>query len=253
MKFKHIRLLVPAGVFGIYGLLDLSNAEVRWNETSGEPTMSNSFRISATVMRRAASAFFAILPLTVCTVEAKDKSAQASASPKTPPHASNPGFSTAGTMNQFFCGKGSAFFSNVFNQMNILTQVPTDGSCGVAGVQWNGLKNLPFNQISFDVLGGGCNDNLTFGVFVFLNESTGPVTLACEDFVQIPLSNGFTRYVFRPSSPAKLNSLVIAHVGSSGVNAQHVIGNFLFNGNQAPFIQLNNPHPCPAGGIGCGN
>jgi hypothetical protein len=169
------------------------------------------------------------------------------------PHAGTHGFLTAGTMNSFFCGVGSqAIFSNISNQLNILTTVPTDGSCGIAGVQWVGLNGMPLKQISFDVFGGGCTDDEVFGVFMFLVEPQGTVATACQSFVQIPLTNGFTRYVIQPSSPAKINSIVIAHVGFTGGNANHVIGNFLLNGNLTPFIQLNNVHPCPPQ-IGCPN
>lgn len=204
--------------------------------------MTRAFKLLSGNLLRVAIALCLTVPCTTDDAYARGSKSKAPASP--PPHATAPGFLTVGTMNNFFCGKGSAFFSNVSNQINILTTVPTDGSCGIAGVQWQGLKNMPLNRISFDVLGGGCTGDESFGVFMFLNEPTGTVPTACQSFVQIPLSNGFTRYVIQPSSPARINSVVIAHIGTAGGEANHVIGNFLINGNQSPFIQLNNPHPC---------
>lgn len=200
-------------------------------------------------------ALCALLPLTASAADARDKSEQSSEFHQTPPPHSTPpphNFSTTGTMNSFQCGKGSAIFSNVDNQLNILTTVPTDGSCGIAGVQWLNLKGMQLKQISFDVLGGGCTNDEVFGVFMFLVEPSSTVPTACESFVQIPLSNGFTRYAIQPSSFTRINSIVIAHLGSNGANANHVIGNFLLNGNQVPFVQLNNLHPCPSQ-IGCSN
>lgn len=207
--------------------------------------MAEIFRFPRLALLGTVSALCALVPLTVCSADARNSSNQGSGLHQPPPQATPHGFSTIGTMNSFQCGNGSAIFSNVSNQINILTTVPTDGSCGIAGVQWVGLKNTQLTQISFDVFGAGCTNDEVFGVFMFLVGPSSTVTLACEDFVQIPLNNGFTRYVVRPSSPTKVNSVVIAHLGSLGSNANHVIGNFLFNTNQAPFIQLNNLHPCP--------
>ncbi len=203
------------------------------------------FRLPRRSLLGTVAALCAAVSLTVCGADARNgankDSGESGFHQTPPPH----GFSTIGTMNSFQCGSGSAIFSNISNQINILTTVRTDGSCGIAGVQWVGLKNTQLTQISFDVFGAGCTNDEVFGVFMFLVEPSSTVPLACENFVQIPLNNGFTRYVVRPSSPTKVNSIVFAHIGSLGSNANHVIGNFVFNGNQVPFIQLNNLHPCP--------
>lgn len=210
--------------------------------------MAENVRFPRRALLGAVATLCAILPLTVCGVDARNSSQKSSESGfhHPPPGATPHPFSTIGTMNSFQCGSGSAIFSNISNQLNILTTVPTDGSCGIAGVQWVGLKNTQLTQISFDVFGAGCTNDEVFGVFMFLTEPSSTVPLACEDFVQIPLNNGFTRYIVRPSSPTKVSGITIAHIGSLGSNANHVIGNFLFNGNQSPFIQLNNLHPCPS-------
>jgi hypothetical protein len=211
--------------------------------------MTENIQTPSRRLLKAAAVLCALIPLTIGAALARNSSDQTTAiqQPAPPPH----GFLTTGTLNSFLCGKSSVFFSNVSNQINALTTVPTDGSCGIAGVQWVGLKGMQLQRISFDVFGGGCTDDATFGVFMFLIEPNQTVPTACESFVQIPLSNGFTRYVIQPSSPTRINSIVIAHVGSVGGNANHVIGNFLINGNQSPFIQLNNVHPCPQHLINC--
>jgi hypothetical protein len=174
--------------------------------------------LSSRQLLKSAVALCALVSFTTTAASARDKTDPVATARQSTPPPHTHGFLTTGTLSPFLCGKGFVTFSNFSNQVNALTTVPTDGSCGIAGVQWLGLKGMPLQRISFDVFGGGCSNDETFGVFMFLAEPNGSVSTACESFVQIPLSNGFTRYVIQPSSPTKINSIVFAHIGSLGCN-----------------------------------
>jgi len=160
----------------------------------------------------------------------------------------------------------SSSFLNISGQLYVNVSVPVDGSCHAgAGCDWNGLNNVPFQSLTFDVQGSSSKAAIANSNFRVILDGTsgsaaqpgdGDVTfLSFHDVSSaVDLGNGWTRYSInggavssanQSRTPGNVNRIIFHQYPSLTHSTSSIVfGNIVLNGDIYPVLSTT-PTACP--------